>query len=329
VLAIDCRRDEQKCAVEARYCVENPATAREDAITAFCSPGTTDVAMSVDGASCATPLTSGDRTALVLMMQRMLDERDARDVPFDGCRFGVEPGGHATLVARGRIDATHFGARRGAEDAIHQRHPLLTDRRHPLRKSLRYALAPIRTWAAERATIEISIAYSRNWELVFDENFAIADVGGAWMASRTFTLPTMPNGLDFEFAADESSLPSGGFLVGIGAATGGETRGFRVRAGYEIALASGLHLGLVGDSDLRKSVLFAPQISLVSGALYLIPSFSIGVGVPIEITPAVRSGVRFQADAMLHWIGVVYTLDIFAASDGPTIRSTLLAQASF
>lgn len=117
-----------------------------------------------------------------------------------------------------------------------------------------------------------------------------------------------------------------GAAFSFGAASG---TSFRARLGYEIAAPAFLLISLALETDFQRSHTVVPVVSVASeGLLSVIPSASLGVGIPVDLAPSARAGVRLQLT--LHWpfVGVVFAADglVGAPLGPPQLRFSLMGQ---
>jgi hypothetical protein len=103
-------------------------------------------------------------------------------------------------------------------------------------------------------------------------------------------------------------LRHGGPFIALG---GTFDRGFRGRVGYELGIGELVLLEVALDSDFQQQVVIAPLIEIASYSLLLLPSLSLGAGVPIQVAPDVRAGVRFEASATFYSLAFVASIDVW------------------
>ncbi len=104
--------------------------------------------------------------------------------------------------------------------------------------------------------------------------------------------------------------------------------GVRARVGYTLGLGEFVLVSLAVDSDFERQVIITPQVEIASWSMVLIPSLSLGLGVPIRVTDhemyARTAGLRVEASATFLALGFVATLDIWPAIESYQI--TLLGR---
>lgn len=109
----------------------------------------------------------------------------------------------------------------------------------------------------------------------------------------------------------------GGPLLGVGVGFGHGRPRPVLRAGWELGSHPRLHHSLVVESDLRRAHVVAATDVSTHGFLFIVPSLSVGVGLPIRIAPRARVGLRTQAAIIWPVVGVVGTFDVFPDRRGP------------
>lgn len=110
-------------------------------------------------------------------------------------------------------------------------------------------------------------------------------------------------------------LHHGGLMLGIGGQLnhGGS---FRMRLEYEVALDEWILPGLAIDADTERGFVLVPRVELASPMILVIPSFSVGLGLPIRMRPDPDVGVRFIVGGQFGPIGLAATFDLYPLSDG-------------
>ncbi len=149
--------------------------------------------------------------------------------------------------------------------------------------------------------------------------------------------PSQP-GLDFTLE-DRGRLEGGPFIaVGGGLLDANPVRG---RIGWEHTHPFPfLFYSAALETDFTREFTVAPAIELSHGlqqVLFILPCAGIGVGVPVQIFPQVRPGLRAQASLSWRAVSFLTTFDWFMAlPDKPngeqrptSLRLALLGQLSF
>lgn len=344
-LSFDCHPagdGDAACDFEARYRFENPSAAREEAIAAFMSEGATGVTLELDGKPASHALAPEEASAI--------GKAAAPDAPREGglppdsegalrAQFSAdspsvvlaaEPGTRHELVVRGRLPAGYVFQPRGyAYDAILARHPALAREPAERRYPFRYALWPMRSWADD-PTIHLKVRFPSGWEFMqAGDGWSVARDGGARVATKDVKLSAAGADLSIDLRDPPSPIVPGGVILGLGGSTGAFS-GFRARFGYELALPRDLLWSLTLDANFKGTAFVTPTATLASPALWFIPSFGIGVGLPVQIAPERRVGARVQLDVQMYILGFVMSLDVFPRKDGdPLTQATFLAQVTF
>lgn len=130
-----------------------------------------------------------------------------------------------------------------------------------------------------------------------------------------------------ELATAPREIAPGGPFAAVGAALHPELA-FRWRAGWEMFAPDFIAHALAIEGDHRGEVLLVPSSEVVTSSVLLLPSFGIGVGLPIVIQPAVEAGIRGQISLAFPWISVVGTLDLLP-SRAAFARPSLFVQVGF
>ncbi len=97
--------------------------------------------------------------------------------------------------------------------------------------------------------------------------------------------------------------------LGVGLHERGES--FRVRLEYEVAIDDFILPGFGLDADTRTGWWFVPRVEIATPFLILLPSLSVGVGVPIELGPEPEVGLRLLAGMQYGPLGLVGSVDLF------------------
>ncbi len=118
-------------------------------------------------------------------------------------------------------------------------------------------------------------------------------------------------------------LTLGGPQVAVGYGFGA-ARGARVRLGYQLAAPERFLHSLSVETDLRGRWTVTPLSQVASDWYLIVPSVGFGVGVPVQVAPEVRPGVRVLADAHLGPLGLVINVDAY-----PALRSNQTVQWQF
>jgi hypothetical protein len=208
--------------------------------------------------------------------------------------------------------------------AVWSRH-LWMHRTRPHREfDLDYLLGPLRTWARV-GPIDVTVDVPSSWSLEGatmaadarrDESsgrrplgFVLETVDGRTRA-RGRTSVDAGAILTVRMTHPASGVHHGGPFLGIGGAPGADG-GFRTRLGYEVAAPSFLLYSLTADTDWNTRVVVTPMVELASPWMFIVPSFGLGVGLPVRVTPDVMVGARIQGSMHLGPLGFVTTVDLY------------------
>lgn len=319
-LSFDCDTEGNlmRCRFVARYDVVNETEQSHSVVGAFYGIAAEDVVVRVDG--------SPNKRELSLEDVRALDERVAgleadESSPYHerveriGFELTVPAHGRrelrvdGVLVDRSRTRATV------ATDAIYGRHLALGTPDFGRRFEFAYLLSPIRTWSGA-PTVRVTLRYPRRFARVSgpyaegDPKFHESDEGGTHVVTGTFDDDTMPESMLFGFRETKPFLSHGGPFLAIGSA-GESEKSTRLRVGWEVARPRWLLYSLQADFDFRGRVIAAPVVSAASQWITVIPSIGLGLGVPVQVAPTVRAGLRLQFDAMIAACGFLASMDVF------------------
>ncbi len=187
------------------------------------------------------------------------------------------------------------------------------------RRSIDVAFAPRETRAP---------GYTFALTVVHDPSYELRDAG--WVAA--------PGGHHIELApeADGSQLVAldqagdllhhGGPMIGIGGRVS-DAGAFRVRLEYEVAIDEWILPGVALDYDLEAGFVLAPRVEIATPMLLVIPSLSVGLGLPIRLEAAPEVGVRASIGLNFLSLGFIATFDIYPGTDA-IVDSTLMFRFS-
>ncbi len=241
----------------------------------------------------------------------------------------VPPHGTVTvaLEATLELDTPYLGVESGipnpltAVDPLHARHPLLSSAWESAVRGFAWTRPDDLRFASVGPTT-VRARVPSTWH-----------EGGALRAAEstpghrqlTYDPPARepPGRIGIAFGRGERGelLRQGGPFVALGASLNvgrpSFEEGFRARAGYTFGLHEFVLVSLSAESDFRSQVLVTPTVELASWGMIVVPSLSLGVGLPIQLAPTPRPGVRFEASATLYSVGFVASLDLWP-DDGTT-----------
>lgn len=333
-LSFDCHpvAADAACDFEARYLVTNPSPAREEVVAAFVTDGARDVTIAVDGKAARRALAPQEVESVSAAVPRGEGTSDSSSfvVPKDspGVTLVAEAGSKHELVVHGVLPVGHVWYPHGYSfDAIFARHLALAHEPERVTYEVRYQLWPLKTWADD-PVIHLRVRHPSSWH--FDregrEGWIEGSERGATLQTRDVPLSQAENALELSFTREPFPIQPGGILIGLGGAKG-DFSGFRARLGYEVAIPRELLWSVSVDLDFKGRAFVSPTATLATGALWFIPSFGVGVGLPVQLAPERRVGARLQLDVMFYALGFVTSLDIFPQSHGdPYTQATFLAQ---
>jgi hypothetical protein len=125
---------------------------------------------------------------------------------------------------------------------------------------------------------------------------------------------------------------AGGPIVGAGLGWSPEGLRPRVRAGWELAWPGLLVHSLTVETDTRRRVAVVPAWELTFPQWHVVlPDLGLGLGVPVQLVPEARPGVRLQGRFGFWIFHLIGTFDHFPAIRGlPRERlGALMLQVGF
>ncbi|MBN2497145.1 MAG: hypothetical protein JXR96_21310 [Deltaproteobacteria bacterium] len=144
----------------------------------------------------------------------------------------------------------------------------------------------------------------------------------AWEAKRVLDRKTgrlesrgaPPPLVTAELTPEPRRFHLGGPLLGLGASfEPGETR-LLGRLGYEIAYPSYLLYALQLETDFDERLGLVPSIQAASPAIFVLPSLSVGAGLPIRLLPEPQAGLRLQLGLQWPLLGLLVSCDVYPGS---------------
>lgn len=326
-LAITCveREGAPSCRFEASYRITNPETTREDVFAAFYGVHTADVEVALDGVAVSPR--SFPPEVLDALDDAALREEDAPDHARIGSdrkpeRFPfqivVEPGATRVLRVTGAMTpGRRFVPRGYVLPPYEARHLAFASKGTDRHYDLVYLVGPIRSWAGA-PKIRVRIRFPSTWQA--DEPFrpsteselsrwSLSREGGETVATRTLGADA-PAILPFAFRIEAPAVRIGGLLLGIGG-TMGDRGGLRLRLAGELAGPDWLLYSTAFETNARDRMFLVPAIHAATSPVFFIPSIGAGLGVPIQIRPDPRVGVRVQGDLHLYPLGFFAAVDVY------------------
>lgn len=234
--------------------------------------------------------------------------------------FALSIGANATrvLAVAASFDGVRTTGRLGFKpSAVHARHLVLHT--PSIRRILDVLIAaPAPELQAPGFTSVAKLRAPRDWDIDGLDGWTEAPDG-----TRTSNVAELRVGLHMP----QFPIRNGGVILGLGG-TLGDDGGFRMRLGWEVAAPSWLLYQVSAETDARGRWNVTPLVLAASNALLIIPSFGFGLGMPIQVRPDTRLGVRIQLEAQILPIGFVASCDLWPkTSTSPSYTQwTLLGQ---
>jgi hypothetical protein len=248
------------------------------------------------------------------------EELNSEEVPVARAarvRIGANETREVTLVveqAAGEPHAEALGIPRGFQtfDPLHARHPLLAPRWELIRRGFEWA-TPSEMHFASVGPTRIFVQGPAGWRAAATDGEGVRDAEGRseLVASADAQDGVRPVFLERGFHND--IVRHGGPFLALGAAI---DKGFRARVGYELGISDLVLVQVALDTDFSSQLVAAALLEVASWSAVILPSVSFGVGVPVQIRPDVRPGLRLEASATLFAAAFVATLDLWPQSDG-------------
>lgn len=320
---------EPACSFTATYTVTNATDAPQSALAAFASVRSENVHVRRDGVAIDRELSADERARLLGGPTRVPDDALSRR----GFDLTLPAGATAQLVVDGQLKPGRFFVASYARSAVETRHPLLGSQ-VPRSSTfhLDYLVSPLRSWAAQ-PSVQVTVTLPKAWTTRFHvlskqdarELAPALDASGESVTAR-FTLDgARDDELELTLELPERVFFNGGVLLGVGGAFD-STQRLRLRAGYQVAAPHWWLYSVTAETDARRELLLVAHVELATpSVLVVIPSASIGLGLPVRVLPDVRAGGRVLASLHWPWVGLVAALDVFpGASDA--VQFSLLAQ---
>jgi hypothetical protein len=215
--------------------------------------------------------------------------------------------------------------------------PSPSKRRHPWVTRVgedRYFVtySPGGPYAAAPAQMAVDLDVPASWRLERDRN---AVRHARRRRARELRMPATDEPYDphGNLAFDRPlRLDPGGPVLAAGLGWGPEGLRPRLRAGWELAWPHMLVHSLVVETDAMHRVLVVPSLEpTFLGWPRFYPDLGAGLGVPVQVVPDPRAGVRVQARLGFFMVHLIGTFDHFPAThDLPVQRlGSLLLQMGF
>lgn len=339
-LAITCveEDDAPRCTFVATYAVRNDTGTAQATVAAFVGERARDVRLTFAGARVDREFTADEGAALA----RVPGAR--RGGLQRGASLSLEPGASAALVAEGRLEPERYFRPSYSQPALWARHPVLGSPVHRTHAfHVQYEVAPIRSWAAGAPPPRISLTLTvpRQWDTLVSLRRPGGDEASRHLApspgvtrergdERVHEVEldsAQVDTLELDLQLPRRTLRHGGPFVALGGALG-PSGGLRARLGYEVAAPEWLLWSVTGETDFSRLLQFAAVAEAATELLLIIPSVSVGLGVPVRVLPERQVGARAQVSLQWPYVGFVASLDVFPfAAD--VLQVSLLGRASF
>lgn len=121
-------------------------------------------------------------------------------------------------------------------------------------------------------------------------------------------------------------LHNGGPMLGVGGRVS-DGGAFRLRFEYEVAIDEWILPGVALDYDLDDGVVLAPRVEIATPMLLVIPSLTVGLGLPIHLEADPDVGVRMSVGLNFLSLGFIATFDIYPGPE-TKVDSTLMFRFS-
>ncbi|MFP2895412.1 hypothetical protein [Corallococcus sp. 4LFB] len=313
-LDFDCAEAEQEavCRFEARYRLRNGTPEAEVIDAAFLGARTREVRVRFDEEPL--PVTEGQADSM----------GPTSPVERFGFTLTLPPGREGELVVRGLMQLERRFLPSGyVWPAVQARHVLLSS--GPPRAThwdIDYLLGPIRTWAGN-PELHITVRVPSSWEVGSspDASARTLPVATGWklrhegeqvVAERSLTAASAPEWLNVTLTKPRPWWTPGGVQLGLGARLGDGSR-FMARLGYQLAAPESFLHSLSVETDFREEVVLTPLTQYATPQVAIIPSFGLGLGIPVQVLPEVRPGLRLLADLHFGPLGAALSWDHYPA----------------
>ncbi|WP_244219430.1 hypothetical protein [Corallococcus interemptor] len=317
-LDFDCAEEAQEavCCFEARYRLRNGTSEAEVIDAAFLGVRTQEVRVRFDEAPL--PVTDAQAAAPGPMTESggLADSGAERF----GFTLTFPPGREGELVVRGQMQLEQRFLPTGyVWPAVQSRHALLSpNRSRATHWDIDYLLGPIRTWAGN-PTLHITVRVPSSWEVGSSPNTSARSLpvatgwqlrheGGQVVAERSLTAESAPEWLNVTLTKPKPWWIPGGVQLGLGARLGDGSR-FMARLGYQLAAPESFLHSVSVETDFREQFVITPLTQYATPQVAIIPSFGLGVGVPVQVLPDVRPGLRLLADLHFGPVGAALSWD--------------------
>ncbi|HVG60982.1 MAG TPA: hypothetical protein VNA24_20655 [Hyalangium sp.] len=132
--------------------------------------------------------------------------------------------------------------------------------------------------------------------------------GAHVVAERRLEAASAPEWLNIALTKRKPWWTLDGVQLGLGARLGDGSR-FMVRLGYQLAAPESLLHSISVETDFREQLVLTPLTQYATPQIVIIPSLGLGVGVPVQVLPEARPGLRLLADLHFGPVGAVFSWD--------------------
>ncbi|SEU28440.1 hypothetical protein [Stigmatella erecta] len=330
-LSFDCSEAEREeaCHFEARYRLRNGTSEVEVIDAAFLGIRVSEVRVAFDGEPLpvapapmaspeSTPLT-GDAVQASPSPEEALGRLARTAVERFGFTLTLPPGRGGELVVRGVVRLERRFLPSGYEwPAVQARHVLLSSPPQATSWDIDYLLGPIRTWAGN-PELHVTVRIPSAWEVGSSPDasartrpeaagWQVRRKGAHAVAERRIEGASAPEWFNIALTRRKPWWAPGGLQLGVGARLGGASR-FMARLGYQLAAPESFLHSLSVETDFREQLVLTPLTQYATPQLFILPSLGLGAGVPVQVLPEARPGVRLLVDLHLGPVGAAFSWD--------------------
>ncbi|WP_244237678.1 hypothetical protein [Corallococcus llansteffanensis] len=316
-LDFDCAEAEHEavCHFEARYRLRNGTTEAEVIDAAFLGLRTREVSVRFDEEPL--PVTEGQADS-------MGPTSGSGEVERFGFTLTLQSGREGELWVRGLMQLERRFLPSGyVWPAVQARHALLSP--GPARAThwdIDYLLGPIRTWAGN-PELHVTVRVPSAWEVGSspDASARTLPVATGWrlrhegehvVAERSLSAASAPEWLNVTLTKPKPWWTPGGVQLGLGARLGDDSR-VMARLGYQLAAPESFLHSLSVETDFREQLVLTPLTQYATPQVAIIPSLGLGLGVPVQVLPEARPGLRLLADLHFGPLGAALSWDHYPA----------------
>lgn len=339
-LSFDCSEAEREeaCRFEARYRLRNRTSEAEVIDAAFLGIRVREVSVAFDGE--LLPVAQGQRDAPESTPEESLERLARTSVERFGFTLTLPPERGGELVVRGVVLLERRFFPSGYEwPAVQARHVLLSSKTQRVTYwDIDYLLGPIRTWAGNPG-LHITVRIPSGWEVGSSPNasartlpeaagWQVRRQGAHAVAERRIEGASAPEWFNIALTQRKPWWTPGGVQLGVGARLGGASR-FMARLGYQLAAPESFLHSLSVETDFREQLVLTPLTQYATPQILIIPSLGLGAGVPVQVRPDTRPGVRLLVDLHFGPAGAALSWDHYPRlreGSDPFSRLALLLQ---